>query len=93
MRNGAIMTNLESYLKKRGITEKQMEEAREQTEALASDDACCETHQEIDEVLLKAEMETYHGIVRGYEQYLNGEVTPAEEVFTKVRAGHGWDDR
>ncbi len=33
MRNGATMTNLESYLKKRGITEKQMEEARGQTEA------------------------------------------------------------
>lgn len=90
MRNGAIMTNLESYLKKRGITEKQMEETREQTETLASDDACCEARQETDGELLKAEMETYHGIMRGYEQYLNGEVTPAEEVLTKVRASRRW---
>lgn len=92
MHNGANMANLGSNSKKRGITEKQMEEAYEQTEAPASDDACCETHQEIDEELLKAEMETYHGIMRGYEQYLNGEVTPAEEVFAKIRAGHGWDE-
>lgn len=36
------------------------------------------------------EMRTYRGIMRGYEQYLDGDVTSAAEAFERVRAAKGW---
>lgn len=39
--------------------------------------------------IYEQEMRTYRGIMRGYEQYLNGETTPADEVFAQVRAARG----
>ena len=42
--------------------------------------------------LREEEMRAYRGILRGYEQYLNGEVATVEHAFSKIRANHGWDD-
>ena len=41
--------------------------------------------------IYEQEMRTYRGIMRGYEQYLTGETTPADEVFAQVRAARGWE--
>ena len=41
--------------------------------------------------IFEQEMRTYRGIMHGYEQYLNGETTPADEVFAQIRAAHGWE--
>lgn len=36
------------------------------------------------------EMRTYRGILRGYEQYLSGETTKADDAFAQVRKARGW---
>lgn len=41
--------------------------------------------------LREQELRTYRGIMRGYEQCLNGEVTPVEYAFSRIRENHGWD--
>lgn len=42
--------------------------------------------------LHEQELRTYRGIMRGYEQCLNGETTSADYVFSRIRANHGWED-
>lgn len=42
--------------------------------------------------LREQEIRTYRGIMRGYEQYLNGEVISADYAFSKIRASHEWED-
>ena len=41
--------------------------------------------------IYEQEMRTYRGIMRGYEQYRNGETTPADEAFAQIRAARGWE--
>lgn len=42
--------------------------------------------------LHEQEIRTYRGIMRGYEQYLNGEVVSADYAFSKIRANREWED-
>lgn len=36
------------------------------------------------------EMRVYEGIMRGYEEYLNGNVVKADEAMARIRAAKGW---
>lgn len=40
--------------------------------------------------VLEQEMRTYRDIMRGYEQYLSGETTKADDAFARVREARGW---
>ena len=37
------------------------------------------------------EMRTYHGIMRGYQEYLDGDVHDAVDVMADLRALRGWE--
>lgn len=41
--------------------------------------------------LREREMEVYAGLMRGYQNVLDGNVTDADEVFASIRKEKGWD--
>lgn len=41
--------------------------------------------------IYEQEMRTYQGIMHGYEQYLNGEITSADDALARIRAARGWE--
>lgn len=38
----------------------------------------------------KQEMRVYEGLLKGYEAYRQGDVIPADEADTQIRAAKGW---